>query len=133
PAFMPRSAPAATGLSAKPTPRSPKPTWPRPDQAIHTRISIRSTRGLEGAIGGRRERDGFAAPAGGSLVRVVENELGRELVDLVVHLGTEQKQHGLRVDENPHAFVLDHLVGGIDLLGVFHRVGHTGAAAVLDA
>src|SRR5262249_23214194 len=76
---------------------------------------------------------GLAAAAGGNLVRVVEDELGLHLVGLVVHLGAEQEQHGLGVDQDFHALVLDHLVGGADLVSVFDGVGLTGAAAVLDA
>jgi len=77
--------------------------------------------------------DRFAAAAGRGLVRIVEHELRGELVGLVVHLGADQEQHGLGIDQDTHALVLDHLVGGLDPLGVFHGVGHAGAAAVLDA
>src|SRR6201991_2747019 len=75
----------------------------------------------------------LAAAAGGNLVRVVEDELGLHLVGLVVHLGAEQEQHGLGVDQDLHALILDHLVGRTDLVGIFDRVGLTGAAAILDA
>src|SRR5215831_2987478 len=34
---------------------------------------------------------------------------------------------------NAQALVLDHLVRSLDPLGIFHGVGHAGAAAVLDA
>src|SRR5690242_11215401 len=50
-----------------------------------------------------RELDGFAAAAGRGLVRVVEHELRGHLVDLVIHLGAKQEQHGLRVDQDAHA------------------------------
>jgi hypothetical protein len=53
--------------------------------------------------------------------------------NLVVHLGAEQEQHRLRLDENAHSFVFDHLVERIDLFGVFHGVAHAGAAAIFDA
>src|SRR5882757_9251733 len=45
----------------------------------------------------RRELHRLAAAAGRNLVRVVEDELGLQLIGLVVHLGAEQKQHRLRV------------------------------------
>ena len=60
------------------------------------------------------ELHGFAAAAGRGLVRIVEHELRRQLVGLVVHLGAEQEQHGLRVDQDLDALVLDHLVGRLD-------------------
>src|SRR5215813_12286364 len=78
----------------------------------------------------RLELDRLATAARGSLVRVVEHELRGELVGLVIHLGADQEQDRLRVDQHAHALVLDHLVGGADLVGIFHRIGHAGAAAV---
>src|SRR2546430_12389562 len=81
----------------------------------------------------RRQLHRLAAATGRDLVRIVEDELGLHLVGLVVHLGAEQEQHGLRVDQDLHAPVLDHLVGGTDLMRVFDRVGLAGAAAILDA
>ena len=80
-----------------------------------------------------RQLHRFAAAAGADLVRVVEDELRLHLVGLVVHLGAEQEQHGLGIDQDLDALVLDHLVGGTDLVGIFDRVGLPGAAAVLDA
>src|SRR5712664_587349 len=75
----------------------------------------------------------LAATAGAGLVRIVEDELRRHLVGLVVHLVAQQKQYGLGIDQDLHALVLDDLVGGTDLVGVFDRIGLPGAAAVLDA
>src|SRR6266404_2180141 len=80
----------------------------------------------------RRELHGFAAAAGAYLVWVVEDELRRHLVDLVVHLGTEQKQHGLRIDQYLDALVLNDLVGGTNLVRIFDGIGLAGATAVLD-
>ena len=80
----------------------------------------------------RRQLHRFAATAGAGLVRVVEDELRLHLVGLVVHLGAEQEQHGLGIDQDLDALVLDHFVGRADLVGVFDRVGLPGAAAVLD-
>ena len=74
----------------------------------------------------------LAAAAGRGLVRIVEHELRRQLVDLVVHLGAEQEQHAF---------------GSISTRRPCPRpprrrrrrprhipcVGHAGAAAVLDA
>ena len=63
-----------------------------------------------------------------------EDELRRQLRGLEIHLGAEQEQHRLGVDEDRHALVLDDLVAaGSTALRIFHRVGHAGAAAVLDA
>src|SRR5215212_9185739 len=81
----------------------------------------------------RRQLHRLAAAAGRDLVRVVEDELGLQLVGLVVHLGAEQEEHRLRVDQDFHAPVLDHFVGRADLVGVFDGVGLPGAAAILDA
>src|SRR4051794_38037683 len=61
-----------------------------------------------------RELHGFAAAAGAGLVRIVEDELRRHLVDLVVHLRTKQKQHRFGIDQYLHALVLDHFVGRAD-------------------
>src|SRR5258706_10115457 len=79
-----------------------------------------------------RQLHGFAAAAGPGLVRVVEDELRRHLVDLVIHLGAQQEQHGLGIDQDLHALVLDDLVGRANLMGVFDRIGLPGAATVLD-
>src|SRR5438105_11698397 len=81
----------------------------------------------------RHELHGFAATAGRDLVRIVEDELGLHLVGLVVHLGAEQEQHGLGIDQDLDALVLDYFVGGAHLMGIFDRIGLTGAAAILDA
>src|SRR5262249_12044818 len=86
---------------------------------------------LRGFIRGR-ELDRFATAAGGNLVGIVEHELRGKLVDLEVHLGAEQEQHRLRIDQDAHSLVLDDLVGRLDARGIFHRVGHPGAATVLD-
>src|SRR5829696_6349366 len=85
--------------------------------------------GKELRLGGR-DRDGFATAAGRGLVRIVEDELRRELGGLEVHLRPEQEQHGLGVDEDLHALVLDDVLTGLAALGVLHRVRHAGAAAV---
>ena len=52
---------------------------------------------------------------------------------LVVHLGAEQEQHRLGIDEDLDALVLDDLIERLLLLRPFHRVFHAGAAAILDA
>ena len=52
---------------------------------------------------------------------------------MVVHLGAEQEQHGLGIDQDLDALVLDDLVGRADIMGVFDSVGLSGTAAVLDA
>ena len=56
-----------------------------------------------------------------------------ELVGLVVHLGAEQIQHGLRIDDHARAVALDDLVELADAVGPGHGVLHAGAAALLDA
>src|SRR5215475_11851874 len=80
------------------------------------------SRDFGGVFGGRRERDRFAAAAGRGLVRIVEHESGRQLVDLEVHLGAEQEEHGLGIDQQLDALVLDHLVARMRALGIFHGV-----------
>src|SRR6202012_6273733 len=80
----------------------------------------------------RRQLHRLAAAAGRNLVRVVEDELGLHLVGLVVHLGAEQEQHRLGIDQDLDALVLDHFVGGANIVGIFYRVGLPRAAAVLD-
>src|SRR3954454_829447 len=75
----------------------------------------------------------LAATAGRDLVRIVEDELGLHLVGFVIHLGAEQEQHGLGIDQDLDAPVLDLLVGRPDLVLIFDGIGLPGAAAVLDA
>src|SRR3954465_2017092 len=106
-----------------------------PKPAKRSRIPSPSTLfgGLERVGLCRGDRDRFAAAAGRGLVRVLEHELRRELRRLVVHLGAEQEQHRLRIDEDLDALVLDDVLAGLRAFRVLHRVGHAGAAAVLDA
>src|SRR6516225_8845266 len=86
------------------------------------RFAALRTRGL--APGRRRlELHGLAATAGTDLVGIIEDELGLQLVGLVVHLGAEQEQHGLGIYQDLHALVLDDLVGRADFVGIFDRVG----------
>jgi hypothetical protein len=75
----------------------------------------------------------LAAAAGVGLVRVVEHELRRQLGGLVVDRGADQEQHGLGIDQDGHALVLDHLVDRPLLGGVFEDVFRARAAAVLHA
>src|SRR6516164_11629579 len=56
-----------------------------------------------------------------------------ESLSTLIHFGAEQEQHRLGIDQDAHAFVLDHLIQRIDLRGIFHGVGHAGAAAVFHA
>src|SRR5580658_2585303 len=96
-------------------------TGPKPaNRSIRKSRSMasRPTRWLD-LGGGQLHR--FAAATGADLVRVVEDELRLHLVGLVVHLGAEQKQHRLGVDQYLNALVLDHFVGGADIVGVFDR------------
>src|SRR6516162_56172 len=81
----------------------------------------------------RRQLHRLTAAASTGLVWVVEDELGRQLVGLVVHLGPKQEQYGLWIDQDLHTLILDHFVGRVDRLGVLHRVFHAGAAAIFDA
>src|SRR5712671_1694451 len=55
----------------------------------------------------RRQLHGFPATAGAGLIWIVEDELGLQLVGLVVHLGAEQEQHGFGINEDLHTLVLD--------------------------
>src|SRR5260221_2096174 len=80
----------------------------------------------------RRQLYGFAATAGAGLVRIVEDELRRHLVGLVIHLGAQQEQHRLAVDQDLHALVLDDFFGRSHLVGIFDRIGLPGAAAIHD-
>src|SRR5947209_8447935 len=75
------------------------------------------------AFGSRYERNRFPAAAGRDLVRVVEHELGRELGRAEIHLGAEQEQHGLGVDQHGDALLLHDLVARPDGLGGIERVG----------
>ena len=52
----------------------------------------------------------LAAAAGRGLVRIVEDEVRGQLVELVVHFRAQQEKHGLRIDQNLDALVLDDLV-----------------------
>src|ERR1700761_827891 len=90
-------------------------------------------RAVSAVDAGRLELHGFAAAAGANLIRIVEDELGLHLVGLVVHLGAEQEQDRLGVDQDLDALVLDDFVGGANFMGVFDRIGLAGAAAVLDS
>ena len=63
----------------------------------------------------------------------LKTKLDDSLSTLKSICGAEQEQQRLRIDQQLDALVLDHLVVGGDGLGEFHRVGHAGAAAVLDA
>src|SRR3984893_9560097 len=102
-------------------------TSTRPKAANSSEICSESTaadrcRSMGGGFVRRRQLHGFPASAGGNLVRVVEHELGGELVDFEVHLGPEQEQHRLGIDQETHALVLDDLVGRLGALGIFHRI-----------
>src|ERR1700733_10558799 len=125
-----------------PAPPNMRRTVTDPKAANNSRMSSGPTaaprpcarlRALLLSLGRRLELHRFAAPAGPGLVGIVEHELGGELLGLVVHLGAQEEQDRLGVDQHAYALVLDQLVGRLDLLGVFHRIGHAGAAAVLDA
>src|SRR5262245_52728577 len=71
----------SSAMSSGDMPRSPRPA-----------ALIRSfARGLRR----RLELDRFAAATGRGLVRIIEHELGGELVGLIVHLGADQEQHRL--------------------------------------
>src|SRR5579872_1514013 len=85
------------------------------------------------ARGGRLDGDALAAAAGVGLVRIVEDELGREARRLVVDLRAEQEEHRLGLDEDGDALVLDDLVKRRGGFGVFDHVLLAGAAAVLHA
>src|SRR5450759_645527 len=116
-----------------------------PSEPHRNRLVKRPAKGNSGGYGSRltagttwwldlrrRQLHGFAAATGAGLVRVVEDELRLHLVGLVIHLGAEQEQHGLGIDQDLDALVLDDLVGGANIVGIFDRIGLPGAAAVLD-
>src|SRR5689334_10382983 len=104
---MPQNGTAATESFVKATRKSP----PRAQQCRSP------DRPLFGALR-RCELHGFSAAACAGLVRIVENELRRQLLGLVVHLGSEQKQHRFWVDQDLDALVLDDLVSRIDGIGI---------------
>src|SRR5262249_42911425 len=138
--------PSATSANMMPSAYMPAPpnmrcTSTGPNTENNSRISLGDTEAPQARrrssvrvrLGCRLELDRFTPAASRCLVGIVEHELRRELVGLVVHLGAEQEQHRLGIDQDPDALVLDHLVRLFDSLGIFHRIGHAGAAAILDA
>ena len=64
---------------------------------------------------------------------LLKTKLDEQLVDLEIHLRAEQEQQRLGIDQQLDALVLDDLVERRGAFGEFHRVGHAGAAAILDA
>lgn len=76
--------------------------------------------------------DALAASARLHHVGIVEDELGRQSVLLPVHLGANDAEEGLAVDEHLYAILLDTLVKLASLfrLDVFEVVAHTRTALV---
>src|SRR6056297_300143 len=79
------------------------------------------------------ELDRLAAAAGLGHVRIVEHETGFQQRGLVVDLGAKKEHLRHRRDHHSRAVLFDHLVMGVDLGHVFHRVFHARAATFLDA
>src|SRR3954452_17680835 len=69
-----------------------------------------------GRISGRRQLHRLPTATGRGLVRVVEHEGRGQLVHFEIHLGAEQEQHGLGIDQQLHALVFDNLVEVRDIL-----------------
>src|SRR5262245_38324834 len=89
-------------------------TGPKPDSCSLMKSRYEALAAMARLFGRHRlgglEHDRFTAAAGRGLVRVVENEARLQHRLLVVHLGAEQEQDGLGVDEYPDALVLDDLI-----------------------
>jgi hypothetical protein len=67
------------------------------------------------------------------LVGVLEDEARLQLLLLVVHLGADQEQRRLGVDQELDAAGLDHLVHRLLLVGELQRVAHARAALAAHA
>src|SRR5262249_51820265 len=113
---------APSGLRAKFKPATP------PDLQSVRILEWRNV--LLGLCGRNRHR--LPASASGGLVWVVEDKPGGEFIDSIIHFRAEEEKHRLWIDEEAHAFLVDNLVTRIDSLGIFHRIGHACAAAVLN-
>src|SRR5262245_63401377 len=100
--MTPRETSANITPSAKrPAPPNSRRSSTGPKAANNSRVSsgdkprprglLRFARGLE--------LDRFAAAAGGGLVGIVEHELRREPVGLVVHLGADEEKNGIGIGQ----------------------------------
>src|SRR5579862_5496247 len=100
------------------------------------RVTGFSTAARPGATGGTRALrsgggEGRAAATGGGRIRVADDELRAIEALAVVDLGAHQVLHAHRVDQEPHALVLDAGIAVLDLLVELEAVLQTGAAAAL--
>src|SRR5207237_10228768 len=75
----------------------------------------------------------FAASAAALLVRIPEDEARLDLLLDVVHLGTQDEQRGLGIDQNRDAVLLDQLVHRVPLVGIFEGVAEPRAALAAHA
>ena len=90
--------------------RSAKPT--RKSSPSNAAVAGRLDRPSSAAFR-RRQLHRFPAAACAGLVRIVEDELRRQLFGLVIHLCPEEEQHRFGIDQDLDALVLDDLVGRI--------------------
>jgi len=81
--------------------------------ALDSRLRGNERRELLRGVFRGRDLHGFAAAAGAGLIWIIEDELGRQFFGLIVHLGAEQEKHGLRIDQDLDALVLDNFVDGL--------------------
>ena len=97
---------------------------------------IRGSRHLQSTRhGADREQDRPTAPARLDDVWIVEDKLCREPVLLPVHLGANDAEEGLAVDEDLNAVLLDTLVklARLARLDVLEMVAHASTALVADS
>src|SRR5438132_846818 len=59
------------------------------------------------------DMEGFAAAAAALLVRIAEDEARLELLLHIIHLGAQDEERGLGIDQHGHPMLLDHLVRGL--------------------
>src|SRR5918997_6273672 len=85
--------------------------------------------GVAGAASGA---EGVTATALGDGVRVVDREAGAHQALDVVDLRAVEHRGAEAVDDQPDAFLLEDLIGGVDLVLEDHAIGEAGAAAGRD-
>src|SRR3954452_5953048 len=74
------------------------------------------------------DMEGLAAAAATLLVRITEHEAGLQLLLHIIHLGAEDEQGRLGIDQHGNAVLLDHFVRRLLLVGIFDGVAEAGTA-----
>src|SRR4029078_118856 len=112
-------------------------TGPKPERCSLMKARYSLLAAMDRLFGGDRlgglQHHRLTAAASRGLVRVIEDKARFQCRFPVVHLGAEQEQDCLWIDEDLDAFVLHDLIERALLFGPFHGVFHAGAAAILDA